>query len=353
MEGAPVGPGTLMFAIAVPRVNAAKLCFVHADAGPCRTRQVEAKNMSDKHYSLMIHGGAGARSELHDADRAAGYRSGLQRVLEQGRAMLASGGRAIDVVTHCAALLEDDPMFNAGRGSVLNEQGAVEMDAALMDGSNLGAGAVAGVHHIANPIRLARLVMDKTPHLMLIGDGAMRFADECSIPRLQDDEFLLPYRLAQLEHARQAGKAELDHTGRAIPDKYGTIGAVARDLDGNLAAATSTGGMTNKRVGRVGDTPIVGAGVYADNETCAVSATGVGEHFMRTVLAKTIADYMQMQGLDAASATRAGLAYLQRRVAGQGGVIVVGHDGHCASGFTTPAMLQGWIERSGEAVVQL
>lgn len=308
--------------------------------------------MSDKHYSLMIHGGAGALSELHDAERAEGYGNGLQSVLRRGREMLSSGADALDVVTECAALLEDDPLFNAGRGSVLHELGGVEMDAALMDGRDLNAGAVAGVHHIANPIRLARLVLQDTPHVLLVGEGAMRFADQCGIERLGDEHFLLPYRLQQLEKARETNTTHLDHVADPS-DKYGTIGAVARDLAGNLAAATSTGGMTNKRVGRVGDTPVVGAGVYAENETCAVSATGVGEHFIRTVLAKTIADYMRLQGLDVEQATAAGLDYLRQKVNGQGGVIVVGHDGRCASGFTTPAMLHAWIERSGEAVIKV
>jgi beta-aspartyl-peptidase (threonine type) len=197
--------------------------------------------------------------------------------------------------------------------------------------------------------------MTESEHVMLIGEGAMRFADHCGITRAPDNYFYTPDRVAQLEKARLLHKVMLDHDETdddSEDQKYGTIGAVARDSNGNLAAATSTGGIVNKRMGRVGDSPIVGAGVYADNETCAVSATGYGEEFMRTVIAKTIADYVDMKGLDAAGATAAGIAYLKRKVSGRGGVIVIDHAGRCASGLTTKKMIHGWIENGGEAVVR-
>jgi len=314
-----------------------------------------ATNRKAGRYSLMVHGGAGALDELRDGPKASAYREGIRRVLEHGRGMLAEGAAALDVVTACAALLEDDPLFNAGRGSVLNEEGRVEMDAAVMDGRDLAAGAVAGVHNIANPVELARRVMSETPHVMLVGEGAMRLAAQCGMAQVADDYFQLPERVAQLQQARRTRTITLDHAPELDardPGKLGTIGAVARDVRGDLAAATSTGGMVNKRVGRVGDTPIVGAGVYADNTSCAVSATGYGEDLMRSVLARRIADLVELQGMDAEQATRAGIEYFRLRVQGRGGVIVIDHEGNCASGLTTPNMIHGWIAHAGEAVVR-
>ncbi len=306
-------------------------------------------------YSIMVHGGAGALNNVNDSRTAVRYLESLRRILEHGRDVLTLGGSALQAVEACATLLEDDPLFNAGCGSVLNEAGKVEMDAAIMNGHDLSAGAVAGVSDITNPIQLARRVMSHSKHVMLVGEGALRFADSCEIPRAPKEYFFTPQRVAQLEEARAKGSMILDHDGtdeQSDDQKYGTIGAVAFDLQGNLAAATSTGGIVNKRLGRVGDSPILGAGVYADNETCAVSATGYGEDFMRTVFAKTISDYIAMQGMNAGTATHAGIEYLQRRVHGRGGVIVVDRQGNCASGFTTKRMIHGWIEHGGSTVVR-
>jgi len=225
------------------------------------------------------------------------------------------------------------------------------MDAAIMDGRDLSAGAVAAVDNIANPVQLARLVMSMSEHVMLIAEGAMRFADHCGMERVSESYFYTPDRVEQLRQARLQHKIMLDHdaTEEDTEDqKYGTIGAIAMDPKGNLAAATSTGGIVNKRMGRVGDSPIIGAGVYADNETCAVSATGFGEDFMRSVIAKTISDFMYMKGMDANQATEAGIEYLVRKVKGRGGVIVIDIDGNCSSGFTTKKMIHGWIEKGGE-----
>jgi beta-aspartyl-peptidase (threonine type) len=306
-------------------------------------------------YSLMIHGGAGTLDSVRDCKVAARYLESIGRTLEHGRKVMALGGSALQAVAECASLLEDDPVFNAGYGSVLTEQGRVEMDAAIMDGRDLNAGAVACVENIANPVQLARLVMTESEHVMLVGEGAMRFADRCGMARVPDDYFHLSERLAQLEQARQKHKIMLDHddTGDDTNDqKLGTIGAIARDARGNLAAATSTGGIVNKRMGRVGDSPIVGAGVYADNETCAVSATGYGEEFMRSVISKTISDFIYMKGMDAAQATQAGIEYLVRKVKGRGGVIVIDKEGRCSAGFTTKKMIHGWIEHGGETLVR-
>jgi beta-aspartyl-peptidase (threonine type) len=302
-------------------------------------------------YSLMIHGGAGALDNVKDRKTALRYLESIRQILEHGRRVMDMGGSALQAVEACASLLEDDPVFNAGCGSVLNENGKVEMDAAIMDGRDLSAGAVAAVQNIANPVQLARLVMTESEHVMLIAEGAMRFADQQGIERVTEDYFLTPDRIEQLRQARLQHRIMLDHddSAEASEDqKYGTIGAVARDPAGNLAAATSTGGVVNKRLGRVGDSPVIGAGVYADNETSAVSATGFGEDFMRTVISKTIADFIYMKGMDAAQATEAGIEYLVRKVNGRGGVIVIDRDGNCSSGFTTKKMIHGWIEKGGE-----
>jgi beta-aspartyl-peptidase (threonine type) len=304
-------------------------------------------------FSLMVHGGAGALDNVKDQKVAVRYLDAVHNVLEHGREILRLGGSALQTVEACASLLEDDPVFNAGCGSVLNEFGKVEMDAGIMDGRDLSAGAVAGVQNIANPVQLARRVMSDSEHVLLIAEGAMRFADHCGIERAPDSYFSTPDRIAQLEQARLQHKMMLDHDDTDTEDqKYGTIGAIARDSDGNLAAATSTGGIVNKRMGRVGDSPIIGAGVYADNDSCAVSATGFGEEFMRSVISKTIADYIEMKGLDATEATEAGIDYLVRKVQGRGGVIVIDRHGNCAGGFTTKKMIHGWIEHGGETVAR-
>jgi beta-aspartyl-peptidase (threonine type) len=303
-------------------------------------------------YSLMVHGGAGALDNVKDNKTALRYLESIRRILEHGREVMVLGGSALQAVEACASLLEDDPVFNAGCGSVLNENGKVEMDAAIMDGRDLSAGAVAAVDNIANPVQLARLVLTESEHVMLISEGAMRFADHCGMERVPEDYFFTPERIEQLHQARQHHKMMLDHDDSeedSEDQKYGTIGAIARDPNGNLAAATSTGGIVNKRIGRVGDSPIIGAGVYADNETCAVSGTGFGEDFMRSVISKTISDFIYMKGMDAVQSTEAGIEYLTRKVRGRGGVIVIDRDGNCASGFTTKKMIHGWIERGGQA----
>lgn len=301
----------------------------------------------------MIHGGAGALDHIQSPKEGVQYLESMRVVLEHGRQILSRGGSALEAAESCASQLEDDPLFNAGCGSVLNEDGKVEMDAAIMDGRDLAAGSVAGVHNIANPILLARIVLACSEHVMLIGEGAMRFAEQHGMHTTSDDYFFTADRIEQFKAASEKGSIMLDHDDVVVPlqedgQKYGTIGAVARDVFGNLAAATSTGGIVNKRLGRVGDSPIIGAGVYADNETCAVSATGYGEDFMRTVLAKTVADFLEHRGGSAGEAAQAGIDYLERKVEGRGGIIVIDQAGRCASRFTTRKMIHGWIELGGE-----
>ena len=213
--------------------------------------------------------------------------------------------------------------------------------------------ATKGLRNIKNPISLARRVLEHGEHVLLMGDGALEFAKFCGIETYPDDYFITDARIKQLAEAQVAGRMTLDHERIKPSQKLGTIGAVARDIHGNLAAATSTGGLVNKRWGRVGDTPIVGAGVFADNETCAVSATGYGEQFLRTVLAKTISDFVQFRGMAAADAARAGIDYLVAKVNGEGGVIVIDNAGHCAAAQSTSGLIRGWIELGGEAQCKL
>lgn len=287
----------------------------------------------------MIHGGAGELDHIKNNDEAIPCLESIRLIVEQGRKILEQNGTALDAVETCAAMLEDNPLFNAGKGSVLNNLGGIENDAAIMDGRDLSAGAVAALTGIANPVKLARLVLSECEHVMLSGEGARQFATRCGM-QLVPDEYLIT------DHRRK--QFEIDKDPSIKPDyNHGTIGAVARDNNGNLAAATSTGGMINKMSGRIGDSPIIGAGVFADNQSCAVSATGYGEDFMRTVLSKHISNLIELMHLNAISATREGIDYLVNKVNGRGGVIVIDNTGRCASGFSTKTMAHASIEHGG------
>ncbi|NER83559.1 MAG: isoaspartyl peptidase/L-asparaginase [Leptolyngbya sp. SIO1D8] len=308
--------------------------------------------MSDN-FSLMIHGGSGALEQIRREGSEADFTHSICRILEEGRRVLAAGGSALNAVEHCAACLEDDPLYNAGHGSVLNEYGEVEMDAAIMCGSTMDAGAVAGIINVKNPIKLAHKVMDKSEHVMLIGKGAREFAKLWGVEMMTDDYFVIDSRIRQWRDAQQAGGMMLDHEAAEPQHKFGTIGAIARDCEGNLAAATSTGGIVNKRWGRVGDSPIVGAGVFADNTTCAVSATGYGEQFQRTVLSKMISDFVYFKGMTAPEAATAGIQYLVEKVNGLGGVIVIDRHGKCGVGHSTSGMIYGFIQHGQESICRL
>jgi L-asparaginase / beta-aspartyl-peptidase len=298
-------------------------------------------------YSLMIHGGAGNTRDLDAAAGDATYRAALGRVIEAGRALLVRGAPALDVVAHCVALLEDDPLFNAGHGSVLNAEAFVELDAAVMDGRDLRAGAVGALRGVRNPVQVARRVLEDRRCVLLTAAGAARFAREHGFDLVGDQHFVTPLRLAQWWSWRDREAADADGAERG---PTGTVGAVALDAGGHLAAATSTGGRTGKPVGRVGDSAIVGAGLYADDASCALCCTGRGEDFVRTVLAKTVAERIRLGGMSAAAAADAGLDELAR-VAGSGGFILVDREGACAARFNTERMMHAWIERGGEARV--
>jgi beta-aspartyl-peptidase (threonine type) len=299
--------------------------------------------MSDDNWRLVIHGGAGSERIAHDSPaHELSARAGLQSALDAGAAILKTGGSAVDAVEAAGRVLEEDPCFNAGRGSVLTEQGEVELDAAIMDGRDRSAGAVAGIKTTRAPISLARRLMEHGPHVFLTGEAADCFAASAGIEQVANDFFILPERRRQLDEALAAGS-------RADPIKYGTIGAVAVDLHGNVAAATSTGGITGKKWGRVGDSPLIGAGTYADNRAAAVSATGSGEYFIRAVAAHQLAERVRIGGQSLQQALDAVLADIAA-LGGKGGLIAVSSDGQAAVGFTTPAMYRGMAGPEGTSV---
>jgi beta-aspartyl-peptidase (threonine type) len=310
-------------------------------------------------WSIAIHGGAGVAEHgaLPPEDEAA-YRQGLHAALKAGGEVLAAGGAALDAVDQAVRVLEDDVLFNAGRGAVFTREGGIELDAGIMDGRDRSAGAAAGVARVRNPIALARTIMQRSPHLMLIGEGAERFAEAEGLAMVDRAYHFTERRWLTL-------LIELDRRGWPLPQRpawappqgppakpdgdekrYGTVGAVARDAAGNLAAATSTGGMTAKSNGRVGDTPVIGAGVYADNASSAVSCTGDGEAFIRLGMARSIAALIEHRGLGVGEAARRMLDELDR-IGGGGGVIVMGSAGEPALVFNTPAMFRGSLSQGG------
>ncbi len=294
--------------------------------------------------ALAIHGGAGTilKSQM-TADLEREYRSGLEAGLTAGWSVLQDGGPSLDAVEAAVVSLEDFPLFNAGRGSVFTHEGKQEMDACIMDGAELRAGAVAFVRNIRNPISLARLVMERTEHVLLAGEGANQFAEQIGVPSESDEYFFTEHRWLQLQEAIAEGRVQLDH---AAAKPIGTVGAVACDSKGNLAAATSTGGMTNKKFGRVGDTPMVGAGNYADG-TCAVSCTGHGEFFMLGVTAYDVAARMDYKGLTLEEAARETIEHLTS-IKGEGGLIAVDRRGNVTLRFNSEGMYRGFVTDSGE-----
>lgn len=296
--------------------------------------------------ALAIHGGAGTidRASMTPELEAA-YRGGLETALKAGWGVLSAGGSAVDAAELAVRHLEDNELFNAGRGSVFNHHGKNEMDAAIMDGSSLKAGAVAAVHNVKNPIELARAVMEKSPHILLSGDGATEFAEEMHIDLVDNTYFYTDRRWNELEEAIKENRIQLDHSASTSKPAKGTVGAVACDSEGRLAAATSTGGLTNKRYGRIGDTPIIGAGTYADNY-CAVSCTGWGEFFMVGVTAHDVAARMQYQGVSLADAANA-VIQRQTEIGGDGGLIAVDAAGNIAMPFNSPGMYRGSVTAAG------
>ncbi|MDP2424289.1 MAG: isoaspartyl peptidase/L-asparaginase [Bacteroidales bacterium] len=296
-------------------------------------------------YVLVIHGGAGNMQESKmTPEKLADAHSGLQKALDAGENILKAGGTALDAVEATIRVLEDCPVFNAGRGAVFNADGQIELDASIMDGSNLQAGAVAGVHTIKNPITAAREVMENSPHVLLIGLGAEKFASQQGLEIVDPEYFRTEHSWNEYLRIKQRD----DDSGRK-----GTVGAVALDKHGNLAAGTSTGGMVMKKFGRVGDVPIIGAGTYASNETCAVSATGHGEYFIRNVVSYDISALMLYKGMRLYDAAYSVVMDKLVRQKGNGGVIAVDKNGNIAMPYNTSGMYRGFVNSVGETAVMI
>jgi len=298
-------------------------------------------------YTIAIHGGAGTilRDEMTpELERA--YTDGLKQALDISYAVLQQGGTAVNAVKAALVVLEDNVLFNAGRGSVFTKKGVQEMDAAIMDGIDLAAGAVAGVRSVRNPIELAAEVMQHSNHVFLSGKGANDFAIKQGVKLEPDEYFFSQFRYDQWKAIRDSDNYSLDHTNHQLEElmkdkKFGTVGAVACDEKGNIAAATSTGGMTNKKYGRIGDSPIIGSGTYANNKTCAISCTGHGEMFIRAVAAYDVSCLMEYKGLSLEAAMKEVVHNKLMAIDGEGGMIGVDADGNAALIFNSEGMYRG------------
>jgi beta-aspartyl-peptidase (threonine type) len=317
-----------------------------------------------KNYGIAIHGGAGTilKSDL-SPELEKQYKEKLQQALDAGYAILDKNGSSLDAVEAAIKVMEDSRLFNAGCGSVFTADGKNEMDAAIMDGKTLKAGAVAGLRTIKNPIAAARCVMDKSPHVLLAGSGADLFAKQCGCATADSSYFFSEKRWNQLQKAKEQEKlnpVKSDTLGFVVPAdnafndrKFGTVGAVALDKNGNLAAATSTGGMTNKMSGRIGDSPVIGAGTYANNKTCAVSGTGHGEYFIRHVVAYDISALMEYRNLSLEKASDEVVMHKLVRVKGEGGVIAIDVKGNISMPFNTPGMYRAFRKSDGKTGVYI
>jgi beta-aspartyl-peptidase (threonine type) len=317
----------------------------------------------DHPIAIVIHGGAGTltRKDM-TPELEAQYRAVLKQALDAGYAVLKQGGSSVDAVQAAIRVMEDSPLFNAGRGSVFSHNGKNEMDAAIMDGDTLKAGAVAAVEHVKNPIDLARLVMDRTPHVLLVGEGAEEFARSQGVTLMPASYFYTQRRWEELQKALEEEKKK-GASPQAATEQYpgttargfGTVGAVALDRSGRLAAGTSTGGLNNKYYGRVGDSPIIGAGTYANSRSCGVSGTGTGEFFIRLGLAKGICDLMLFKGFSVQQAADQMVRHDLVQLGGEdtGGAIAMDREGHFAMPFNTEGMYRGYIDTTGKAVVQI
>ncbi len=309
-------------------------------------------------FALVIHGGAGTikKENMSDAQEKA-YREKLQEALDIGYTILEKGGSAQEAVQKTINILEDSPLFNAGKGAVLNSLGKQEMDASIMDGKTLNAGAVAGVSHIRNPINAAILVKDSTRHILLSGKGAEDFAKQFHLKMEEESYFLTEKRLQQLHKAQGNEQAIMQQKVKNIElidnHQYGTVGCVAIDKEHNIVAGTSTGGMTNKKYGRIGDSPIIGAGTYANNKTCGISSTGTGEYFMRTLAAHQVSNLMQFKDLSLQDALKQVIHVEIDSLGGDGGMIGLDKKGNIAWDFNTEGMYRGYRKSTGENVIEI
>lgn len=303
-------------------------------------------------YAIAIHGGAGtiSRSSM-TPEKEAQYRKGLEESLQAGHAILKEGGTALDAVERAVQVLEDNPLFNAGKGSVFSNKGKNEMDASIMCGKTLKAGAVAAVTNVKNPISLTRSIMEKTENVFLLGQEAVSFAKKEGLAIEPDEYFFTQHRYDQWQEIKESGKMQLDHS-ESSKHRKGTVGAVALDKNSNLAAATSTGGMTNKQYGRIGDSCIIGAGTYANNNTCAISCTGNGEFFIRAIAAYDVSCLMEYKGLSLEEACRI-VVHDKLVKQGDGGLIAVDAKGNIAMPFNSKGMYRGMRRAEEEAVISI
>jgi len=300
-------------------------------------------------YKIVVHGGAGTiRKEEMTAELEVAYKQGLEEALNAGYRLLEKGGAAVDAVRAATVSLEDNILFNAGRGSVFGKDGSQEMDASIMDGKTGMAGAVAAVRHIKNPVELSYTIMTRSRHVMLNGQGALEFAQLHGLAIATDEYFFSQFRYDQWKQMQDSEEAALDHNVVLKDKKFGTVGAVAVDVNGDIAAATSTGGMTNKQFGRVGDSPIIGAGTYANNRTCAISCTGHGEPFIRAVTAYDVSCLMEYKGLSLLEAMHVVVHDKLLKIDGEGGMIGVDAKGHAAMLFNSEGMYRGVKGSDGE-----
>ena len=302
-------------------------------------------------YAIAIHGGAGTilRSAM-TSEKETAYKTGLQNAITASEHILKAGGNSLDAVEAAIRSLEDNPLFNAGKGAVFTNEGKNEMDASIMDGKTLLAGAITGIKNIKNPISLAKAVMQKSEHVFMAGEGAMEFAKKVNAEMKPDDYFFVQQRYDQLLEAKKTDSILLDHTVNS-EKKFGTVGAVAIDLEGNLAAGTSTGGMTNKKHGRVGDTPMIGAGTYANNKTCAISCTGHGEFFIRSVVAYDVSCLMEYKGLSLKQACEIVVQQKLVKIGGKGGLIALDANGNIELPFNSEGMYRASKKSDSEIYI--
>jgi beta-aspartyl-peptidase (threonine type) len=340
---------TLLVTVALPTLLLAPLgCASQQGATKEGTDPTsEAAPSGPIKWGIVIHGGLSGPDKL-PADQDAAYRAKLTEALQAGHAILARGGTSLDAVNAAIRILEDSPLFNAGKGAVFNHSGVNELDSSIMDGKTRKAGAVAGLHHVKNPIDLARKVMEKSPHVMMVGDGAEVFAKEQGVELVPAEYFRTEEKWQELQQIlEQEKKAGQSSVFPAAGDKkYGTVGAVALDQAGNLAAGTSTGGMVNKRYGRVGDSPIIGAGTYA-NERCGVSSTGHGEYFIRYTVARDVCARMEYQSIPLQQAADTVVKDVLVKAGGVGGVIAMDRQGNIATPYNSPGMFRGYMGADG------
>jgi L-asparaginase / beta-aspartyl-peptidase len=322
------------------------VCMAGVMLAACASVGEDVEPVPMAQWSIAIHGGAGVitRDRLGPEQEAA-YRAALEAALQAGGDVLSAGGSSLDAVEAAVVVMEDDPLFNAGRGAVMTAAATHELDASIMAGSGRDAGAVAGVTATRNPIRLARAVMEKSEHVMFAGAGADAFSRTHGLDQVDNGYFTTQRR-------REALRRVLDSRARTDADRHGTVGAVAMDVSGKLAAATSTGGMTAKAAGRVGDSPLIGAATYAQNGVCAVSATGHGEYFIRVGVAKTICSRIELAGETLPAASKAALDQVAE-LGGDGGVIAMGGDGEVAFVFNTAGMYRGRLGSNGETEIAI